>query len=85
MVSKISGTTYGLLIKLLSYSADVQCVPEPPEFEDPSMCLRLLNTMSAANPGYPFTRDISAKGRRIWIPPGGKKVLGGTFSSFLLL
>ena len=80
MIFKISGTNYGLFIKIISYSADVQCVPGPPEFEDRSMCLKLLSIMSTAAARYTFTRDVLAKGRRIWIPPGGKKVLGGTSS-----
>ena len=68
----------GLNVKIIPYSADVECVPEP-EYEDKGACSRLLGIYPTSFNDYVFTKESALRAKHIYIPPGGRLVVSGMY------
>ena len=76
--SGYSGEYGGLSVKLSTYSANVQCVPEP-EFTDGGGCSKIVDTMPSAHSKHFWTRERDGRPRIVFVPLGGKHISSGTY------
>ena len=71
------GTRAGLAVRVSAYSPEVVCNPGQ-KYDDRGTCSKLISTMSTGAVSILFTRDVTVTARKIFIPPGGDRILSGT-------